>query len=115
MLPSLDNFISYGADTIKQHTNYKQMLLDIYVTAITSDHLGENDRINGCKLAESMLLNLRGCIDDVRMVLFYVAYKVFLTIPLLLSSHPSLVLHTLACVPSLNSPSNKLSLLPWMA
>ncbi|KIK50545.1 hypothetical protein GYMLUDRAFT_266124 [Collybiopsis luxurians FD-317 M1] len=64
MLPSLDNFISYGADTIKQHTNYKQMLLDIYVTAITSDHLGENDRINGCKLAESMLLNLRGCIDD---------------------------------------------------
>lgn len=65
MLPSLDNFISYGAETIKQRPDYKQMLLDIYTTAITSDHLGENDRVNGCKLAESMLLNLRGHIDDV--------------------------------------------------
>ncbi|KAF5381241.1 hypothetical protein D9757_007902 [Collybiopsis confluens] len=64
MLPSLDNFISYGAETIKQRADYKQMLLDIYTTSITSDHLGENDRINGCKLAESMLLNLRGHIDD---------------------------------------------------
>ncbi|KAE9407355.1 ARM repeat-containing protein [Gymnopus androsaceus JB14] len=64
MLPSLDNFISYGAETIKQRPDYKQMLLDIYTTAITSDHLGENDRVNGCKLAESMLLNLRGHIDD---------------------------------------------------
>ncbi|KAF5348096.1 hypothetical protein D9757_013748 [Collybiopsis confluens] len=64
MLPSLDNFISYGAETIKQRADYKQMLLDIYTTSITSDHLGENDRINGCKLAELMLLNLRGHIDD---------------------------------------------------
>ncbi|KAF5392677.1 hypothetical protein D9757_000915 [Collybiopsis confluens] len=57
------NFISYGAETIKQRADYKQMLLDIYTTSITGDHLGENDRINGCKLAESMLLNLRGHID----------------------------------------------------
>ncbi|KAF9065181.1 armadillo-type protein [Rhodocollybia butyracea] len=64
MLPSLDNFISYGAETIKQRTDYKQMLFDIYNTSITSDHLGENDRVNGCKLAESMLLNLRGHVDD---------------------------------------------------
>jgi hypothetical protein len=27
--------------------------------------LGENDRVNGCKLPESLLLNLRGHIDDV--------------------------------------------------
>ena len=44
----------------------KQMLLDIYTTSISSDHLGENDRVSGCKLAESMLLNLREYIDDVR-------------------------------------------------
>jgi hypothetical protein len=31
---------------------------------MTSDQLGENDRINGCKLAESILLNLRGHADD---------------------------------------------------
>ncbi|GAW02680.1 nonsense-mediated mrna decay protein [Lentinula edodes] len=75
MLPSLDNFISYGAETIKQRTDYKQMLLDIYTTSITSDHLGENDRVNGCKLAESMLLNLRGHIDDFLQPIIATTFK----------------------------------------
>lgn len=64
MLPSLDNFVSFGVDVFKQRPDYRQMVLDIYQTSITSDHLGENDAVNGCKLAESMLLNLRGGIDD---------------------------------------------------
>ena len=66
MLPSLDNFLSYIADVIKTHQEYKQMLVDIYITSITNEQLGENDRVNGSKLAESILLNLRGSIDDVR-------------------------------------------------
>ena len=41
-------------------------MLDIYETSMTSSHLGDNDRINGCKLAESVLLNLAGHVDDVR-------------------------------------------------
>jgi hypothetical protein len=65
MLPSLDNFVSYGSEVIKSRPDYKQMLVDIYTTALTNDQLGENDRVNGCKLAESVLLNLRGSIDDV--------------------------------------------------
>ncbi|CDO69881.1 hypothetical protein BN946_scf184884.g40 [Trametes cinnabarina] len=64
MLPSLDNFVSFGTEMFKARPDYRQMVLDIYQTAINSDHLGENDAVNGCKLAESMLLNLRGCIDD---------------------------------------------------
>ena len=64
MLPSLDNFVSFGVDVFKARPDYCQMILDIYQTSITSDHLGENDAVNGCKLAESMLLNLRGAIDD---------------------------------------------------
>ncbi|KAF8956524.1 armadillo-type protein [Flammula alnicola] len=64
MLPSLDNFLSYGADVIKTRQDYKQMLVDIYTTSITNEQLGENDRVNGSKLAESILLNLRGAIDD---------------------------------------------------
>ncbi|KAF9465308.1 armadillo-type protein [Collybia nuda] len=64
MLPSLDNFVSYGSDVIKNRPDYKQMLLDIYTTSITNNQLGENDRVNGCKLAESILLNLRGHVDD---------------------------------------------------
>lgn len=64
MLPSLDNFVSFGSEMIKSRSDYKQMLVDIYTTALTNDQLGENDRVNGCKLAESILLNLRGNIDD---------------------------------------------------
>ena len=65
MLPSLDNFVSFGTDAFRNRADYRQMVLDIYTTSMSSDQLGENDRVNGCKLAESMLLNLRGHIDDV--------------------------------------------------
>jgi hypothetical protein len=65
MLPSLDNFVSYGTDVFRSRADYRQKALDIYTTALSSDHLGDNDRVNGCKLAESLLLNLRGHIDDV--------------------------------------------------
>lgn len=66
MLPSLDNFVSFGSDVFKARSDYRQMALDIYTTSVTSEHLGENDAVNGCKLAESLLLNLRGHIDEVR-------------------------------------------------
>lgn len=65
MLPSLDNFVSFGSDVIKARADYKQMLFETYRLAMCSDQLGENDRVNGSKLAESMLLNLRGSLDDV--------------------------------------------------
>jgi hypothetical protein len=65
MLPSLDNFVSYGTDVLKVRPDYRQKVLDMYRTALTSPQLGDNDKINGCKLAESMLLNLHGHIDDV--------------------------------------------------
>jgi len=32
---------------------------------MTSNQLGENDHVNGCKLAESLFLNLRGNLDEV--------------------------------------------------
>ncbi|KAF9481128.1 ARM repeat-containing protein [Pholiota conissans] len=64
MLPSLDNFLSYGSDVIKTRPDYKKMFVDIYTNSITNEQLGENDRVNGSKLAESILLNLRGAIDD---------------------------------------------------
>ena len=65
MLPSLDNFLSFGADVIKSRPDYMSMLVDIYTESITNQHLGQNDRINGSKLAECLLLHLRGSIDDV--------------------------------------------------
>jgi hypothetical protein len=68
MLPALDNFVSYGNDVFNARADYRQMVLDIYLTAMAANELGEQDRVNACKLAESMLLNLRGHIDDVRVV-----------------------------------------------
>lgn len=68
MLPSLDNFVSYGTDVFRSRADYREKALEIYTTALSSDHLGENDRVNGCKLAESLLLNLRGHIDDVSVL-----------------------------------------------
>jgi importin-7 len=69
MLPSLDNFVSFGAEVIKSRPAYKEMLIDIYTTSLSSNHLGENDRVEGCKLAESVLLNLRGHVDEALQVI----------------------------------------------
>ncbi|KAL1950524.1 hypothetical protein VTO73DRAFT_5648 [Trametes versicolor] len=76
MLPSLDNFVSFGTEMFKARADYRQMVLDIYQTSITSDHLGENDAVNGCKLAESILLNLRGCADDALQPIVTTAYSI---------------------------------------
>jgi hypothetical protein len=69
MLPALDNFLSYGKDVFISRPDYVQKVLEIYVTAMTSDQLGESDRCDGSKLAESMLLNLRGHIDAVSFLI----------------------------------------------
>jgi hypothetical protein len=84
MLPSLDNFVSYGTDVFRARTDYREKAIDIYTTALSSDRLGENDRINGCKLAESLLLNLRGHVDDVS------ALRPPLSPPSLIITHPNL-------------------------
>ena len=73
MLPSLDNFVSFGGDVIKSRPDYITMLVDIYTESITNDQLGQNDRVNGSKLAECLLLHLRGGID-------HVSYYFFLTL-----------------------------------
>ena len=65
MLPALDNFVSYGSDVFASRPEYRHMMLDIYQTSIISKQMGENDRVNGAKLAECLLLNLRGKADEV--------------------------------------------------
>lgn len=65
MLPSLDNFLSYGSAVVRERADYKLVILDIYTTAMASTALGEQDRVNANKLIESFLLNLRGAVDEV--------------------------------------------------
>ena len=69
MLPSLDNFLSYGSDVVKERNDYKLIILDIYTTAMSNTTLGEQDRVNANKLIESFLLNLRGHVDEVCMLI----------------------------------------------
>ena len=65
MFAFLDNIISFGADTLAADPRYRGMLVDMFETVMTSRNLGAEDRCCGCKLAEAMLLNLKGIIDAV--------------------------------------------------
>ena len=64
MLPALDNFISYGTNVLMQTPAYIQALVSMISDIFNDEKVGGMDRICGCKLAESMMLNLRGHINE---------------------------------------------------
>lgn len=64
MLPALDNFISYGTNVLVQTPAYVQALVSMISDIFNDEKVGGMDRICGCKLAESMMLNLRGHINE---------------------------------------------------
>jgi hypothetical protein len=64
MLPSLDNYISYGQDVFASNEHIQRMMFDVIDTVMRSDRLGEADRVCACKLIESVLLNCRGHVDQ---------------------------------------------------
>lgn len=61
----LDNCVSFGGATLSTRSDYRQMLIEFFDTVMTSRTLGAEDRCVACKLAEVMLLNLRGNMDEV--------------------------------------------------
>ena len=63
MLPALDNFVSYGTDMLIQQPSYLAAIIDM-VRAMFTEKVGNVDRICGCKLAEAVMLNLKGHIDQ---------------------------------------------------
>lgn len=65
MLPSLDSFVSYDTDVFKSRPDYRQKVLGIYLTRMSSEQLRVTNRVNGCKLEKWILLSLRGHVDDV--------------------------------------------------
>lgn len=64
MLPALDNFVAYGSERLLQNPAYLQAMVGMVQETFLSDRFGGVDRICGCKLAESMMLNLRGHVDQ---------------------------------------------------
>lgn len=70
MFGFLDNCVNYGADVLSTQTEYRRCILEIFDMCMTSRALGAEDRVIACKLAEAMLLRLRGQIDEVSESLF---------------------------------------------
>lgn len=64
MLPALENFVNYGRDSLVQQPQYLEAIVDMIRTIFKDDKVGGVDRICGCKLAEVLMLNLRGHIDQ---------------------------------------------------
>ncbi|GAA6059439.1 hypothetical protein JCM10212_005378 [Sporobolomyces blumeae] len=60
----IDNCINYGADVVAANTEYRKSLVDIFDMVMTSRQLGAEDRVIACKLAEALLLRLRGQVDE---------------------------------------------------
>ncbi|KAI0169799.1 ARM repeat-containing protein [Hypoxylon sp. FL1284] len=63
MLPALDNFVQYGAGQLTQKPEYVQALYEMVQDMFQDQKVGGVDRICACKLAEAMMLSLRGHID----------------------------------------------------
>ncbi|GAA6009458.1 hypothetical protein JCM11491_003564 [Sporobolomyces phaffii] len=60
----IDNCVNYGADIIATNTEYRKCFVDLFETVMSSRALGAEDRVIACKLAEALLLRLRGQIDE---------------------------------------------------
>jgi hypothetical protein len=64
MLPALDNFVQYGAPQLIEKPQYVEALFSMVSDMFTDNKVGGVDRICACKLAEAMMLSLRGHINN---------------------------------------------------
>lgn len=64
MLPALDNFVQYGAQHLVQTPQYLDALFGMVQDMFQDDKVGGVDRICACKLAEGIMLSLRGHADQ---------------------------------------------------
>lgn len=87
MLPALDNFVSYGVDVMISHPTYMDALVGMFSDIFHDDKVGGMDRICGCKLAESIMLNLRGHVDRHVPLFIAVAMKDLTSVELKVKSY----------------------------
>jgi hypothetical protein len=67
MLPSLDNFLNFGAGLFVGDTKCQWYIYDIAETLLMNEtgEVGEADYVRACQLLASFVLNLQGHIDEV--------------------------------------------------
>ncbi|KAL4871949.1 hypothetical protein BDV12DRAFT_183499 [Aspergillus spectabilis] len=76
MLPALDNYVAYGSQTLVQNPAYLAAVVGMVEDIFRDEKVGGVDRICGCKLAETVMLNLRGYIDQYIPVFIELAMNV---------------------------------------
>ena len=64
MLPAFENFIQFGPARMAQHAPYIEAVVDMIKAVFEDKKVGGVDRICGCRLAEALMLSLRGHIDE---------------------------------------------------
>ncbi|KAI9700716.1 MAG: hypothetical protein M1836_002085 [Candelina mexicana] len=64
MLPALENFVTYGAATLVSNMAYLEAIVGMVQDIFHDTKVGGVDRICGCRLAEALMLNLRGHLDQ---------------------------------------------------
>jgi hypothetical protein len=64
MLPALDNFVQYGAQHLVQTPQYLEAMFGMVQDMFADEKVGGVDRICACKLAEGIMLSLRGHADQ---------------------------------------------------
>ena len=64
MLPALENFVLYGWGELVRHQAYLEAIVDMVRVIFHDQKVGGVDRICGCKLAEVIMLSMRGHVDQ---------------------------------------------------
>jgi hypothetical protein len=64
MLPALDNFVQYGSQHLIHTPAYMDAMFGMVQDMFSDEKVGGVDRICACKLAEGMMLSLRGHADQ---------------------------------------------------
>jgi importin-7 len=63
MLPAIENFINYGVQSLVSQNEHLDALIDMVRTVFKEEKMGGVERICGCKIAECIMIALRGHVD----------------------------------------------------
>ncbi|EEP76810.1 conserved hypothetical protein [Uncinocarpus reesii 1704] len=77
MLPALDNYVTYGSAMLIQNPDYLAAIVSMVEDIFSDGKTGGVDRICACKLAEAIMLNLRGHVNQ------YIPVFINLAMPIL--------------------------------
>ncbi|SZF03607.1 unnamed protein product [Blumeria hordei] len=64
MLPALDNFVQYGVPHLIENTQYLEAMFGMVSDMFSDQKVGGVDKICACRLAEGIMLSLRGHVDQ---------------------------------------------------